>query len=183
MFKIIHSFKWNHTLLFKLIYHGFRHDFIVKGGGEVLFYFIFSLQQPTCIDIFYTHITFNTPWYFLVCMYITPIYLDDWGGWILCHFLICFMKTFVYEFLRPLKHPNRWTIWQYLHTSMLESSETRISPNKNLKIWFPPHVTHLHLDCEDESVNAVQAYNWCLLWQSVKKTNAHAVGKLWYSEC
>jgi len=28
---------------------------------------------------------------------------------------------------------------------MLENSETRISPNKNLKIWFLHHVTQLHL--------------------------------------
>jgi len=42
---------------------------------------------------------------------------------------------------------------------MLENSKNRISSNRNLKILFLPHVTHLHLDCEDESVNAVQAYN------------------------
>jgi len=41
---------------------------------------------------------------------------------------------------------------------MLENSKNRISSNKNLKICFPPHVTQLHLDCEDESVNAVQAH-------------------------
>jgi hypothetical protein len=34
-----HSFKLNHTLLFKLIYHVFRqHEFVVK-GGEVFILF------------------------------------------------------------------------------------------------------------------------------------------------
>jgi len=135
---------------------------------EGKFYFIFSLHQLTCIDIFYTHITFNTPWYFLVCTYIAPIYLDAWGAGLCVTSWFVLLRFLCMNFWRSLKHPNRWTIWQYLHTSMLENSETRISPNKNLKIWFLPHVTQLHLDCEDESVDAVQAYNWCLLWQSVK---------------